>query len=251
MEKLHQLRQEQALFVSESFATISGFGSNGAIVHYQPSAHTNKKLEAGNLLLLDSGGQYFDGTTDVTRTVAIGRPSAEMIADFTQVLKAHIALAKARFPEGIGGIKLDVLARSQMWQKGTDYKHGTGHGVACFGNVHEGPISISVGASNYGLKANMVLSDEPGVYKENAYGIRIENLLKTQPAVGLKSTEPQYLEFAVLTKAPIDKRLIDKYLLTEGERAWLNNYHQSVYDDLAPHLTDNEKLWLKEACSPL
>ena len=251
VEKLHQLRQEQALFVSESFATIAGFGSNGAIVHYQPSEKTNKKLEAGNLLLLDSGGQYFDGTTDVTRTVAIGRPSAEMIADFTQVLKAHIALAKARFPEGIGGIKLDVLARSQMWQKGTDYKHGTGHGVACFGNVHEGLISISVGASNYGLKANMVLSDEPGVYKENAYGIRIENLLKIQPAVGLKSTEPQYLEFAVLTKAPIDKRLIDKYLLTEGERAWLNNYHQSVYDDLAPHLTDNEKLWLKEACSPL
>ena len=251
VDKLHQLRQEQALFISESFATIAGFGSNGAIVHYQPSTHTNKKIESGNLLLLDSGGQYLDGTTDVTRTVTVGQPSAEMIADFTQVLKAHIALARARFPEGVGGIKLDVLARSKMWQKGLDYKHGTGHGVACFGNVHEGPISISVGASNYGLKANMVLSDEPGVYKENAYGIRIENLLKTQPAVELKSAEPQFLEFAVLTKAPIDKRLIDKYLLTEDERAWLNNYHQGVYDDLAAHLTDKEKVWLKEACSPL
>lgn len=251
VEKLHQLRQEQAYFVSESFATIAGFGSNGAIVHYQPSEKNNKKLEAGNLLLLDSGGQYLDGTTDVTRTIAIGTPSAEMIADFTLVLKAHIALAKARFPEGVGGVKLDVLARAPMWQKGLDYKHGTGHGVACFGNVHEGPLSISSGGSSYGLKAGMVTSDEPGIYKENAYGIRIENLLYTRLAEEISATDPRFLEFAVLTKTPIDKRLIDKYLLSDGELAWLNDYHQTVYSDLAPYLTETEKSWLKEACSPL
>ncbi len=228
VEKLHQLRREQAYFVSESFATIAGFGSNGAIVHYQPSKKNNKKLEAGNLLLLDSGGQYLDGTTDVTRTIVIGTPSAEMIADFTLVLKAHIALATARFPEGVGGVKLDVLARAPMWQKGLDYKHGTGHGVACFGNVHEGPLSISSGGSSYGLKVGMVTSDEPGIYKENAYGIRIENLLYTRLAEGISATDQRFLEFAVLTKMPIDKRLVDKYLLSDRELAWLNAYHQTV-----------------------
>ena len=251
VEKLHQLRQEQKLFISESFATIAGFGSNGAIVHYQPSEKTNKKLEAGHLLLVDSGGQYLDGTTDVTRTVAIGTPTKEMIADFTQVLKAHIALAQAHFPEGTGGIKLDVLARAQMWQIGADYKHGTGHGVACFGNVHEGPLSISINASNYGLKPFMVVSDEPGIYKENAYGIRIENLLYIKPVVDVQSSAAQYLKFVALTKVPIDKRLIDTYLLNPSEIAWLNTYHQSVYEALSAYLTEPENKWLKEACSPL
>ena len=245
--KLHELRAEQEYFYSESFETIAGSGANGAIVHYQPNAQYNAPLEEHNLLLLDSGGQYFDGTTDVTRTIAIGEPTKEMIADFTAVLKAHISLALARFPLDTPGIKLDVLARSQMWQKGLDYKHGTGHGVACFGNVHEGPISISIGASDYGFKENMVTSNEPGVYKEGKYGIRIENLQYTR-----KSAEyPEFLEFVVLTKVPIDKRLIDKYLLSDDELAWLNKYHQDVFESLKGYLTTVERKWLENACSPL
>lgn len=247
--KLHQFRAEQADFFSESFATIAGFGSNAAIVHYQPTPQTNKSLADGNLLLLDSGGQYLDGTTDVTRTIPIGTASDEMITDFTQVLKAHIALARSRFPQNTSGMKLDVLARAQMWQRGLDYKHGTGHGVACFGNVHEGPQSISVGGSPYGLKPNMVVSDEPGVYKENAYGIRIENLLYTR-AADLPDA-PDFLEFVVLTKVPIDKRLINVYLLEQGELEWLNAYHQQVYKDIAPYLSGDEQRWLQKACSPL
>lgn len=247
--KLHQFRAEQADFFSESFATIAGFGSNGAIVHYQPTPQTNKTLSDGNLLLLDSGAQYLDGTTDVTRTIPIGTASDEMITDFTQVLKAHIALARTRFPQNTAGMKLDVLARAQMWQRGLDYKHGTGHGVACFGNVHEGPQSISVGGSPYGLKPNMVVSDEPGVYKENAYGIRIENLLYTR--IADLPDAPDFLEFVVLTKVPIDKRLINIYLLEQGELEWLNAYHQQVYKDIAPHLSADEQRWLQKACSPL
>ncbi len=245
--KLHELRAAQAHFVSESFATIAAFADNGAIVHYQPQAATNKTLEAGNLLLLDSGGQYLDGTTDVTRTIAIGEPTPEMIADFTQVLKAHIALAESVFPRGTSGNRLDALARAQMWRKYLDYKHGTGHGVACFGNVHEGPISISPTAFPYGFQPAMVVSDEPGVYKEGKYGIRIENLLYTRAA----EANADYLEFVSLTKLPIDKRLIDKYLLSDGEQAWLNRYHQEVYNSVSPYLDEAEICWLKKACSPL
>lgn len=245
--KLHELRAEQPLFYSDSFATIAASAKNGAVVHYQPTVDTNQRLVKDSLFLLDSGGQYFDGTTDVTRTIAIGTPSQEMIYDFTVVLKAHIALAQARFPVGTSGMKLDAVARVEMWKKCLDYKHGTGHGVACFGNVHEGPISISVTGSEYGLQAGMVLSDEPGVYKENKYGIRTENLQYTAEV----NDCPEFLEFRYLTKVPIDKRLIDKYLLTEGEREWLNSYHQDVYDTLTPYLSSDEKKWLKDACSPL
>ena len=247
VERLHELRAEQEYFFSESFETIAGSGADGAIVHYQPTTKTNAELKDGSLLLLDSGGQYFDGTTDVTRTIALGKPSAAMIADFTMVLKAHIALAQMRFPCGTPGMKLDIIARTPIWHELQDYKHGTGHGVACFGNVHEGPISISVGGSDYGFKPNMVTSNEPGIYKEGQYGIRIENLQYTV-------TSPQnadFLEFRYLTKVPIDKTLIDKYLLSEGEQAWLNKYHEDVYNSLAPYLNENEKVWLKNACSPL
>lgn len=246
VEKLHGFRAEQKYFFSESFATIAGFADNGAVVHYQPNTETNKRLKDGSLLLIDSGAQYLDGTTDVTRTVAIGNPSKEMINDFTLVLKAHISLASARFPEGTSGAKLDALARSEIWQEGIDYKHGTGHGVACFGNVHEGPISISSSGSDYGFKADMVTSDEPGIYKENKYGIRTESLLYTTV-----SKFAGFLEFKILTKVPIDKRLIDKYMLDTGEQAWLNNYHKEVFDSLAPYLNEKEKMWLKDACSPL
>lgn len=245
--KLHEFRAEQSLFYSDSFATIAASAENGAVVHYQPTENSNKTLIAGSLFLLDSGGQYFDGTTDVTRTIAVGTPLQEMIDDFTTVLKAHIALALARFPVGTAGIKLDIVARSQMWQKCLDYKHGTGHGVSCFGNVHEGPVNISTAGSEYGLKAGMVLSDEPGIYKEGKYGIRTENLQYTAEV----ENNPEFLEFKYLTKVPIDKRLINPYLLTEGERDWLNSYHQDVYDTLTPYLNSDEKLWLKDACSPL
>ena len=244
--KLHKFRSEQEYFWGESFNTIAGFAENGAVVHYQPSEKTNKELKDGSLLLLDSGGQYSDGTTDVTRTIAIGNPSKEMMKDFTLVLKAHIALASVRFPIGTPGMKLDIMARSQIWADGSDYKHGTGHGVACFGKVHEGPISISTNGSDYGFKSNMVTSDEPVIYKENEYGIRTENLLYTT-----ESEHNGFLKFNILTKVPIDKRLIDKYMLNAGEQMWLNNYHQDVYDCLAPYMNEKEKMWLKDVCSPL
>ncbi|MBR6355706.1 MAG: aminopeptidase P family protein [Alphaproteobacteria bacterium] len=244
--KLHQFRAEQEYFFNESFATIAGSGANGAIVHYQPTEKSNAALKENSLLLLDSGGQYFDGTTDITRTVALGKPTADMVADFTTVLKAHIDLAMARFPVGTSGEKLDVLARAKLWALCADYKHGTGHGVACFGNVHEGPISISANGS-YGFKPNMVTSDEPGIYKEGKYGIRIENLQYTATV----EENDGFLEFIPLTKVPIDKRLIDKYMLSSDERAWLNTYHQTVYADVAPYLNEHERQWLENACAPL
>ena len=247
VQKLHELRQEQDLFFEESFETIAGAAENGAIVHYQPTEKTNRKLQENNLLLLDSGGQYFDGTTDVTRTVALGIPSAEMIHDFTLVLKGHIALERAIFPKETSGVQLDVLARLPLWREGKDYKHGTGHGVGCFGNVHEGPNRISNKGSMYGFKANMVTSIEPGYYKENAYGIRIENLVYSKPSKKYEN----FLEFEILTLVPIDKKLIDVYLLDAGEQDWLNNYHRKVYESLAACVNDDEKKWLKESCSPL
>ncbi|MBR3661888.1 MAG: aminopeptidase P family protein [Alphaproteobacteria bacterium] len=245
--KLHDLRAEQKDFFSESFATIAGFADNGAIVHYQPTEQTNKSLQNGNILLLDSGGQYFDGTTDITRTISIGNPDAKIIRDFTYVLKAHIALASARFPLNTGGTKLDAIARAPLWQHCMDYKHGTGHGVSCFGNVHEGPISISIAGSNYPFKENMVTSIEPGIYVNNQYGIRIENLYYTSKV----EDNPDYLEFRCLTVVPIDKRLIDKYLLSGGEQQWLNNYHKYVYDCLSAYVNEDERKWLEKACSPL
>ncbi len=247
VQKLHELRKEQNLFFEESFETIAGTAENGAIVHYQPTEKSNRRLQENNLLLLDSGGQYLDGTTDVTRTVALGTPAADMIHDFTLVLKGHIALARAKFPLGTCGMRLDTLARAPLWQEGKDFKHGTGHGVGCFGNVHEGPNRISSGGSLYGFKPNMVTSIEPGYYKENAYGIRIENLYYTKPT----EQNSEFLEFETLTLVPIDKRLIDVYLLDAGERDWLNAYHKKVYERLAACVNDDEKKWLKESCSPL
>ena len=244
--KLHELRASGQYYFSESFATIAAAGENAAIVHYQPNENSNWKLTENSLLLIDSGGQYLDGTTDVTRTVVIGKPTDEMIKDFTTVLKAHIALAKVQFPELTGGIKLDVIARSEIWALGLDYKHGTGHGVACFGNVHEPPISISINASDFGLKENMVCSNEPGIYKKGRYGIRIENLQYIA-----KTANAGFLQFKYLTKVPIDKTLIDKYMLSAEETEWLNYYHKDVYMSLSQYLSKEEKMWLERACSPL
>ena len=250
VKKLHDLRAAETNFFSNSFETIAGFAANGAIVHYQPLETTSLKLASGSLLLLDSGAQYLDGTTDITRTIALGSPEPEMIRDFTVVLKAHIALASACFPDGTPGLALDAIAREPLWKCGKNYTHGTGHGVGFFLNVHEGPVSISSRNALTPLAENMITSIEPGYYKENAYGIRIENLARVT-----RHNSPDFeipmLCFETLTFVPLDKKLIDKYLLSEEERTWLNNYHRQVFERIAPLLNEAEKDWLRNACAPL
>lgn len=227
-----------------SFDTISGAGANGAIVHYRVTETTNATLENGSLYLVDSGGQYVDGTTDITRTIAIGEPSADAVRDNTLVLKGHIAIATARFPEGTRGVDLDGLARIALWKEGKDYAHGTGHGVGSYLNVHEGPQSISKRGMEP-LKPGMIISNEPGFYKEGEYGIRIENLvIVTPPQDGM-------LSFETITLCPIDTRLIDPALLTADERGWLNTYHARVRDALSVHVNDKVRSWLEAATAPV
>ena len=250
VKKLHELRQSNSNFYSESFDTIAGFAANGAVVHYHPQSETNLELKDGSLLLLDSGAQYYDGTTDVTRTIAIGVPSAEMIHDYTLVLKSHIALATACFPEGTTGLALDAIARAPLWKCGKNYNHGTGHGVGFFLNVHEGPNSISIRNSQTPLTENMITSIEPGYYKENHYGIRIENMARVMSCINPEFELPM-LGFETLTLVPLDKKLIDKYLLTREEQDWLNRYHQQVFEQLSPLLNPQEQSWLRQACTPL
>jgi len=246
-EKLLSFRKKELNFFSESFATIAGFGKNAAIIHYHATNKTTATLKKNNILLLDSGGQYYDGTTDVTRTIALGTPSAEMIEKNTLVLKAHIALASAIFPHRTTGHELDLIARQPLFKQGFDYEHGTGHGVGCFSNVHEGPATISIyNKRSAPLSAGMVTSIEPGYYKENAFGIRIENLYYVKPAKNKK-----FLNFEVLTLSPIDKKLINKYLLTADEVSWLNKYHRQVFLSLKKYLTKQELEWLRDACAPL
>lgn len=246
-EKLLSFRKKELNFHSESFATIAGFGANGAIVHYHANKAHPATLKKNSVLLLDSGGQYFDGTTDVTRSIALGTPSQEMIEKNTLVLKAHIALASSLFPENTTGNELDLIARQPLYKHGLDYEHGTGHGVGFFSNVHEGPARISINAKNNApLKKGMVTSIEPGYYKENAFGIRIENLYFVT-----SHKKTNRLTFEVLTLAPLDKKLIDKYMLTSTELNWLNNYHQLIFKSLKKYMTKQELEWLKEACAPL
>ncbi|MCM1323634.1 MAG: aminopeptidase P family protein [Acetobacter sp.] len=246
-DKLLNFRQKEPNFYSESFATIAGFGANGAIVHYHACKEKAATLKKGSTLLLDSGGQYFDGTTDVTRTIAIGIPTAEMIEKNTLVLKGHIALASAVFHQNTSGNELDLLAREPLLKQGLDYEHGTGHGVGYFSDVHEGPARISIHAKHSApLKAGMITSIEPGYYKENAFGIRIENLYYVKP-----TKNPKFLQFEVLTLAPLDKQLINKYLLSTEELKWLNHYHRQVFLSLKKYLTKQELEWLKDACAPL
>ena len=250
VNKLNEFRQQGKNYFSNSFDTIAGFASNGAIVHYSPSESTNLTLQAGSLLLLDSGAQYFDGTTDITRTIALGTPSPEMIRDYTIVLKSHISLATAYFPEGTNGVALDAIARAPLWKYGKNYNHGTGHGVGFFLNVHEGPCSISSRNANTPLQENMITSIEPGYYKENYYGIRIENLAQVIHIDNPEFEQPT-LGFHPLTLVPLDKQLIDKYLLTQEELNWLNNYHQLVQEKLSSQLSTDEQEWLLQACAPL
>lgn len=243
MEKLFTFRATQPLFKDLSFATITGMGANGAIVHYHATPQTDKKLEQG-LFLLDSGGQYLDGTTDVTRTIALGNPTLEQKADFTRVLKGHIALASAVFPRGVTGAELDALARMPLWKEGKDYEHGTGHGVGCYLSVHEGPQGISR-RNTVPLQAGMILSNEPGFYKAGAYGIRIENL------VLVKAVDKRFLCFEALTLAPIDRRLVEKKILENDEINWLNAYHARVLKTLTPLVDNTTKKWLQKMCTPL
>ena len=249
-EKLAEYRQEGEHFKDLSFPTITGSGPNGAIVHYRVSAESNRILGSGELYLVDSGAQYLDGTTDVTRTIAIGKPSPDMQEHFTRVLKGHIAIATTRFPEGTTGAQLDVLARHALWQIGLDFDHGTGHGVGSYLNVHEGPHSISKRQQTQDLRSGMVVSNEPGYYKTGAYGIRIENLLLVRQSE-IPGAERTMLEFETLTLAPIDRTVIAVGLLNQMERAWLNTYHQRVFEVLSPQLDDPIREWLDEATQPI
>ena len=251
LERLAAFRRRNELFQDLSFDTISGAGPNGAIVHYRASAESNRRLEAGSLYLVDSGAQYLDGTTDITRTVAIGTPSAEMRDRFTRVLKGHIQLALCRFPEGTTGSQLDVLARHALWQAGLDFDHGTGHGVGSYLGVHEGPQRISKIANNVALRPGMVVSNEPGYYKAGAYGIRIENLVAVVAVDDIAGAERRMLGFETLTRAPIDRSLIVKEMLSEAERAWLNAYHAEVRERLSPELEPASQAWLAQATAPL
>ena len=253
--KLQQFRQACGDLRDTSFDTISGAGPNGAIVHYRVTQETNRPLEMNSLYLVDSGGQYPDGTTDVTRTVAIGEPTPEMRDRFTRVLKGHIALSTARFPQGTRGTQLDTLARQYLWQAGLDYAHGTGHGVGSYLAVHEGPQRISpVGSSQSGgdepLRAGMILSNEPGYYKAGEYGIRVENLVLVAE-VAVEGAEKPLLGFETLTFAPIDRKLIDVALLSPQERAWIDGYHARVIDIVAPQLEGEVRAWLEDRCRPL
>ncbi|MBI1238410.1 MAG: M24 family metallopeptidase [Alphaproteobacteria bacterium] len=251
VEKLEDLRAETGALKDVSFDTISGSGPNGAIVHYRVTRKTNRKLGQGELFLLDSGAQYEDGTTDVTRTIAIGTPSAEQRRHFTLVLKGHIALATARFPDGTTGAHLDALARLPLWRAGLDFDHGTGHGVGHYLSVHEGPQNISKRFGPPPLKPGMVCSNEPGFYKTGAYGIRIENLVIVTPPQDVPGGDRAMLGFETVTLAPIDRALIDPALLDADERAWLNAYHARVREAVAPDLSPADREWLIAATEPI
>lgn len=248
-KKLSEFRRKNKKFLYESFATIAGFGSNGAIIHYHANKKTNKKIKGNGLLLIDSGGQYLEGTTDITRTIAVGKPTKEMIENFTDVLKGHINLACTKFQKGTTGSSLDILARRYLQQKGLDYAHGTGHGVGSFSSVHESPPSISKKDDGVALQPGMILSNEPGYYKEGKYGIRIENLIliyhPEQSEISYQA-KSNLLRFQTLTLAPIDPKLINFNTLTKSEKQWLCEYHQKIYEELKKKLSREEKIWLEK-----
>lgn len=249
---LTDARSQQPHYVSASFDTIAGFASNGAIVHYKATLDNHAQVRGSGLLLIDSGAQYYNGTTDITRMVGVGDVSDDEKRDVTYVLKAHIALAMAHYPVGIAASQLDVLARNQLWRYGLDYGHGTGHGVGYFLNVHEGPQSISRNAPaspERTMQFGMVTSNEPGLYREGKWGIRLENLVVTVPA---ERTEfGQFAKFETLTLCPFDTRLILTELLTQEEKDWLNDYHQQVYDALIDRVTGEAKAWLTKRTQPV
>lgn len=242
-EKLTAFRAEQPQYIMDSFETIAGYAAHGAIVHYSATPETDATLLAEGLLLVDSGAQYLDGTTDITRTTALGEPTEQMKKDFTRVLKGTISLAKSKFPAGTRGSQIDLLARKALWDAGINYLHGTGHGIGHCLNVHEGPQSIRMEENPVVLKPGMVISDEPAMYRTGEYGIRTENMILCR--TDSETEFGQFLSFETLTLCPIDTRLIIPTMLSARERAWLNKYHQMVYDKLSPYLDEAEKTWLK------
>jgi Xaa-Pro aminopeptidase len=249
VEALESFRRDTGALKDVSFPTIAGTGPNGAIVHYRVTRKSNRRIAPGDLLLIDSGAQYEDGTTDVTRTIAIGTPTLEMQDRFTRVLRGHIAIARAVFPDGTTGAQLDSLARQYLWQAGLDFEHGTGHGVGSYLSVHEGPARISkLGTTP--LKRGMILSNEPGYYKTDAFGIRIENL-ELVVGTDIAGAEKPVNAFETLTLAPIDRRLIDLNMLSGNELSWLNAYHERVRHAVRPHVDEAVKVWLDAATEPL
>jgi Xaa-Pro aminopeptidase len=249
VEALETFRRDTGALKDVSFPTIAGTGPNGAIVHYRVTRKTNRRISPGDLLLIDSGAQYEDGTTDVTRTIAIGEPTTEMRDRFTRVLRGHIAIARAVFPDGTTGAQIDALARQFLWQAGIDFEHGTGHGVGSYLSVHEGPARISkLGTTP--LRRGMILSNEPGYYKTDAFGIRIENL-ELVVGTDIAGAEKPMNAFETLTLAPIDRRLVDLNMLSGDELSWLNEYHARVRHAIRPHLDEATKEWLDAATAPL
>ena len=248
-DKLESLRAEQPLYRSLSFDTIAGYEAHGAIVHYEATPETDIPLHAAGFLLLDSGAQYQDGTTDITRTIALGPLTEEQRRVYTLVLKGHIQIERCKFPAGASGTQIDILARESLWREGLNYLHGTGHGVGSYLSVHEGPHQFRMEWKPAPLVAGMTITDEPGIYLEGKFGVRIENTLLIIP---YKQTEfGQFLQFESLTLCPIDTRPIVKELLLPEEIAWLNDYHQQVLTTLSPHLDGEEKEWLKDACAAI
>ncbi len=250
-KKLEGFRTKSNLLNDISFDSISAAGSNGAHCHYRVTTETNRKLEQGTLFLIDSGGQYPDGTTDITRTVPIGIPTEEMRRCYTLVLKGHIALATVKFPRGTSGHQLDVLARRPLWEAGLEYDHGTGHGVGSYLGVHEGPQNISKKLISQPLEPGMICSNEPGYYKAGEFGIRIENLIVVNEPEAVSGGEREMLSFETITMAPLERQLIDQRLLTQDEINWVNNYHTEVYAKLAGDAEPGVEVWLKEMTAPL
>lgn len=252
VKKLESLRRQDPALRDISFETIAGTGENGAVMHYRVTDETNTTLQDGHLLVLDSGGQYLDGTTDITRTIAIGTPGAEERAAFTRVLQGMIAMSRLRWPKGLAGRDIEAVGRMPLWLAGQDFNHGLGHGVGAYLSVHEGPQRLAR-TSHVPLEAGMILSNEPGYYREGAFGIRLENLLVAQAAPALSSSdaEREMLSWRTLTFAPIDRRLVAVEMLTQAERNWLNGYHREVAENIAPRLSPDAKAWLDAAAAPL
>ena len=247
---LESFRRDTGALKDISFPTIAGAGPNGAIVHYRVTRSSNRRIGKNELFLIDSGAQYEDGTTDITRTLVVGKPSEEMRDRFTRVLKGHIAIATAAFPENTSGAQLDPLARTSLWQAGLDFDHGTGHGVGSYLSVHEGPARISK-LGTVALRRGMILSNEPGYYKTAAYGIRIENLVLVIAAPEPVGAEKPLNTFETLTLAPIERRLVDASMLTSKERCWLDSYHERVHELLSPEVDAPTRKWLAAATKPL
>lgn len=248
-KKLHEIRSEKDLYMGESFDTIAGYKEHGAIVHYSATPETDVVLKQEGFLLLDSGAQYLDATTDITRTIALGKLTKEEKSDYTLILKGHIELAMCKFPHGTRGSQIDILARLPLWKEGVNFLHGTGHGVGVFLSVHEGPQSIRMNENPVMLLPDMLTSNEPGVYKAGRHGVRTENLILVCKD---KSTEfGEFYRFETVTLCPIDKKGIIKSMLTQEEINWLNEYHQTVYNKLNPFLNEKEKVWLKNNTNPI